>query len=154
MRISAPSLSRGVLWKPNTERAPQGGQSKQLCSEYRNKYINQAMDKSARSISKHQPCLGPDLSSVQSQRGALLVLSDFVAAARLIYSSSLCSVAPTQGLCGAESSGKQGMVRILLPLDANPAEEITTLLLGEKIIIILIQETLKSTQQRKSQHSS
>lgn len=60
------------------------------------------------------------------------MLSDFVAAARLIYSSSLCSVAPAQGLCGVESSGKQGMGRILLPLDANPAEEVSTLLLGKK----------------------
>lgn len=81
------------------------------------------------------------------------MLSDFVAAARLIYSSSLCSVAPAQGLCGVESSGKQGMGRILLPLDANPAKEVSTLLLGKKKKI-LIQETFKSTQQRKYQNSS
>lgn len=80
---------------------------------------------------KYKPCHRPDVSSPQSQGGALLALSNVIAAARLIYSSSLCSVVPTMGLHGAGSSeGEQGMEEgsLLLPLDAIPAGEIPNLL--------------------------
>lgn len=129
MRSSAPSLSRGVLWKPNTERAPRGGQSKQLCAEYRNKYIKQATEKSARRISKHKPChrarpfqcAEPTRGSFGAVRFCCCCQADLQ---QLFVQCGLCS--------GLEPRGKQGMVRIFLPLDANPAKEITTLLLGEK----------------------
>lgn len=60
---------------------------------------------------KYKPCHGPDVSSLQSQRGALLVLSNIIAAARLIYSCSLCSVAPTPGLHWAGSGGAEPYAR-------------------------------------------
>lgn len=53
---------------------------------------------------KYKPFHGPDVSSPQSQGGALLALSNVTAAARLIYSGSLCSVVPTMGLRGVGSS--------------------------------------------------
>lgn len=79
-----------VFFGNQTERNSWGGQRKHSPFWASALLINKLMYGQITKKHKYKPCHRAGVSRLQSQRGALLALSDVIAAAGLIYSSSLC----------------------------------------------------------------
>ena len=93
-----------VCFGNQTERNPWGGQRKHGPFWASALLINKLMYGQTTKKHKYKPCHRLGISRQQSQRGALLALSDVIAAARLIYSSSLCIA----GSCRGEALARDG----------------------------------------------